>query len=187
MIVALGGKAGSGKSTGAGCITERYGLERVAFADPIKAELRGELSAAGVDPQTIERMLYGDLKEVPALALGGRTSRQAFRDKGDAGKAAHGFDYWTRLWRSDVERRLSRGAKGIVCDDIRYAWEADEVRSLGGIVIRLVNPRTVGAVADHSSEAEEYRPDVTIWNDGPVFILAARLDGVIERWQRAAA
>ena len=71
IIVGLSGLAGAGKSTAARHLVERHGFVRRPFAALLKGMLRYLLHAQGVPAGDVERMVDGDLKEVPTRHLGG--------------------------------------------------------------------------------------------------------------------
>ena len=79
MIIGIRGAAGAGKSTAAKHLIERYGFKNGKFSGALKAMLRTFLRYRGVDEETIERMIEGDLKEVPSPHLNGATPRWAMR------------------------------------------------------------------------------------------------------------
>src|SRR5690348_5804357 len=74
-VIALAGKAGSGKSTAAKHLIERHGYAQGKFARALKEMTRAFLRYRGVDDATIERMIEGDLKEVPSDHMMQRSPR----------------------------------------------------------------------------------------------------------------
>lgn len=177
-IVALTGKAGAGKSTVAAHLEEKHGFKRVRFADPLKNMLRSLYRDAGLDDETIERKIDGDLKEQPCDVLRGRTPRQAMQWLGtEWGRELIAPDFWTELWaRRAFPHRL------VVVEDCRFDNEAQMVRAAGGILFEVRRPGCAGgAAAGHKSEAGLTGAAAAIVNDGSVADLAAKFDAVVQQ------
>ena len=154
-VVAFTGLAGSGKSTAADYLVTQ-GYRRVKFAGPLKSMMR----ALGLSEAHIE----GDLKELPTPLLAGRTPRYAMQTIGtDWGRDLIGPTLWTGLWHATVSDVLDHGGR-VVCDDCRFANEAEAVRNIGGRVIRLQGRG--GIAGGHASEKQEFEVDWMIANVG---------------------
>lgn len=160
-VIALTGVAGSGKST-ASAYLQSKGYQLTKFAEPLKDMLR----AIGYSEDEIE----GALKEVPRPD--GKTPRHAMQTLGtEWGRDCMGKDFWVNIWKE-------RAATGlIVVDDCRFANEANAVRSMGGVVIRLEGRG--GIKGAHSSERMEFETDRTINNVGTLEDLHAAIKAVI--------
>lgn len=155
-LIGISGAMGSGKSYSASYLVNEYGYELVKFAGPLKDMLR----AIGLTDEHIE----GDLKEEPCDLLCGKTPRYAMQTLGtEWGRNILGDDLWGELWRSRVERIIASGGK-VVTDDVRFSNEAQRIKSMGGLLIGLVNPNDQAAVA-HSSEVFDFEPHIKILND----------------------
>ena len=157
-VIGLAGRALSGKSTAAAHLAG-FGYERIRFAGPLKAMM----AALGLSPAEID----GELKETPSALLGGRTPRHAMQTIGtEWGRQLIDPDLWIRAWRQSAERVIGQGG-GVVADDVRFPNEAEVIRALGGIVVR-VDRRSAGSASGgwHVSEALAIEPDVVISNDG---------------------
>lgn len=166
-LIALTGFVGSGKSTVAKHLVANHGYRVEKFAGPIKDMLRG----FGLT----DRHLEGDLKEVPCDLLGGKTPRYAMQTLGtEWGRDLISPGLWADAWSS----RASTGL--VVCDDCRLLNEAEAVRALGGIVIRVVREGLTGA-GGHSSEALQglVEPDVSWRNYGSVADLGEMVDDLL--------
>lgn len=153
-IIALSGPTGSGKSTAAAFLQDK-GYTLVKFAGPLKAMCR----AVGLTDEHIE----GDLKERPLDWLQGKSPRQFMQLLGtEFGRDCIGPHFWVGLWERAVLDVLDQGGR-VVCDDCRFANEADAVRKLGGVVVRLVGRG--GLAGGHASESMDWEPDHYIQND----------------------
>lgn len=163
-VVAFTGLAGAGKSTAADILVKR-GYSRVKFAGPLKAMMR----ALGFADAHIE----GDLKEIPHPWLQGQTPRHAMQTLGtEWGRACIGEQFWTGLWWNVANDVLDHGG-AVVTDDCRFPNEAETVRSLGGVVLRVVGRG--GIAGSHSSEAQDFPVDVIIENTGSLAELESKV------------
>ena len=153
-VVGLCGAAGSGKTTAAAYLAERFGFERVRFAGPLKDMLR----VLGLGDDEIE----GGSKEKPSALLLGKTPRQAMQWLGtEWGRNLIGEDFWVNAWGTRAFRFPS-----VVAEDVRFKNEADAIRRMGGIVVRIDCPWAGSASgAGHSSEALPDLHDIVIRND----------------------
>ncbi|WP_201271833.1 AAA family ATPase [Sinorhizobium meliloti] len=166
-LVALTGAAGSGKSTATRYLVEHHGYTLVKFAGPLKDMCR----ALGLDDRQIE----GDLKEVPCDILAGRTPRHAMQTLGTQwGRDCIAEDFWIRLWKMRAVQH-----KRVVVDDCRFPNEADAVRKLGGMIIKLEGRG--GIAGSHASEAGCGQHDAVVTNDGCVTELYTSVEQEVRR------
>lgn len=167
-VIALTGLAGSGKSTASNYLQAK-GYTLTKFASPLKDMLR----AIGYNEDEIE----GHLKEVPRAD--GYTTRHAMQTLGtEWGRNCMGQNFWVNIWKE-------RAAAGlIVVDDCRFPNEADAVRSLDGIVIRLKGRG--GIAGGHSSESMDFEPDCVISNGSSIAALHERLEQLLQSLQNAS-
>lgn len=169
MLIGLTGYKGSGKGVAALALESELGFIARKFADPLKDMVRSLLSTNGLNSMTIERMIEGELKEVPAAELNGMTPRYAMQTLGVE---------WGRslisptLWIDTLKRRVSgdlRAGWDVVVDDVRFLNEAEAIRRMGGKLVRI---RRTGHVVDlqHGSEREIglIECDYTVANDSDI-------------------
>ena len=155
-VIGFCGKAGSGKTTAASFLTQQHGYARLKFADPMKEMAK----VLGLYDEHLE----GTLKEKPCDLLGGRSPRYLLQTLGtEWGRNLMGKEFWVRIWVRKAMDLLTHYGK-LVVDDIRFQNEADAVRSLGGIIIKLEGHST-NEVLPHASESLNFQPDLTICND----------------------
>lgn len=149
-VVAFTGLAGSGKSTAAQYLVDRYGYTRVRFAGPLKDMMR----AIGLSEDQID----GDLKEKPCAWLQGRTPRHAMQTLGtEWGRECLGKDFWIELFVRSANIIIADGGR-VVVDDCRFPNEAVAVRKLGGDIFKVegrggiagghVSEKGIGAIVD---------------------------------------
>lgn len=186
--VALMGRAGSGKDTAAARLVSRYQFVRVAFADPLKD------SALRLDPIVgAESTSYGSLpirlSDVVRRYGWDRAKnsypevRRTLQNLGETVRADDA-DFWLRM-ALDKVRTADRWSLPVVVSDVRYANEADALRSAGALMVRIERPGASagGEAARHVSELDldAYPADVTIPNTGTLGHLDALVDALAVR------
>lgn len=174
-VIALCGLAGSGKSTVAAYLEDRFGYRRVRMAGPLKAMMR----AIGLGDAEIE----GDLKEKPCALLQGKTPRFALQRLGtEWGRELIGENFWTGLWQRTAFDVLDHGGR-VVCEDCRFPNEERAIYQAKGVVWCLTGRG--GIPGGHVSE--DYRPegDLTIDNSGTWDATRLQIDAAlgVGRWQ----
>lgn len=165
-LIAFSGLKGSGKDTAAMPLLG-LGYQNAKFADPIKAMARAYFRTLGAPEDEIDRLVDGDLKEVPTEYLFGKTSRLLQQVVGtEAGRDGVDPDIWVKA----LALRASKGAK-IVCTDLRFPNEVDYIRQAGGVSIRIERPGlNQNEFSLHASEIHIPTLDVdrVIINDGTI-------------------
>ena len=183
FIIGFSGRAGAGKDTAADYLAERYGFQRFAFADALRAMLFSLLDHMHIDPAWLTEPA---LKEsvIPGL---GASYRQLAQTLGtEWGRRELGDDFWLRV--ADMHLGLQPYAGGltaplhdrIVITDVRFHNEVQWVRQRGGCVIGI--NRSTPAVRPHISEQliESLEVWTSINNDGPLDNLHRKLDRLAE-------
>lgn len=164
MIVGITGRKRSGKDTAAEGLADHT---RLSFAAPIKLMIRALLVYRKCPEDLIERMLEGDLKEVPSPYLNGKTPRHAMQTLGtEWGRDLISEDLWV-----DAMIEVANDHDLVVCSDVRFPNEVTQLRAAGGVVIRIFRPdRPVSDFDNHPSETQidELDVDFEITNDGTV-------------------
>ena len=173
MVIGLCGLAGAGKSTAARHLVERHGFVRRPFAALLKGMLRYLLHAQGVPAGEVDRMVDGDLKEVPTRHLGGQTPRRAMQTLGTEWGRALAPDLWVEMWAASIV-----GLERVVADDVRFDNEVAAVRALGGIVVEVRRPGIAPLAGAHASEVG-VTADAVLCNDRDPIALAVQLDTIL--------
>lgn len=170
-VLALCGRAGSGKSTAASYLVEQYGFTLVKFAAPLKDMLR----AIGLTNEQIE----GGLKEIPSPLLLGQTPRYAMQTLGtEWGRNMIGEDFWCSVWRIRAQQVLNAGGKVLV-DDCRFENELKAVQSLSGSAVYIDRPG-LASIGNHASETSLDTSSLAkVVNDGTPMLLVARVLGAL--------
>jgi len=162
MLVGVSGYARSGKDSIAQALVENLGYERRAFADAVRAlalhvrpELRERVDAMGWEMVKADPRVRGLLQR---LGVGARE--------------VIGEDVWVRAALRGV------GPDGrVVVSDVRFPNEAEAVRGVGGLLIRVERPG-VGPVNAHVTETA-----MDGWTDWDAILVN---DGTLEDLQQAA-
>lgn len=157
MVIGLSGPGGAGKSTVARAMAEvlrlsgRSDVHIFPIASPIKAGLAAILSFTSATPEEIASMIDGDLKRDPSPHLAGRTPTHAMQTLGtEWGREAISARFWLDIWRARTLEVLERGGV-VINDSVRFENEAEEIASLGGLVVRLTG-RAGNLAPNHVSE-----------------------------------
>lgn len=164
-LVALSGRAGSGKSLASKTLINA-GWKRVKFADCLKNMLRSLYLTAGLEFTEIERRIEGDLKEKPDPYLQGKTPRHAMQTLGNEwGRELIRPNLWMSLTAKAIRKALHEGYN-VVVDDCRYPNEAERISAMGGRVYLIDRVQGVQGLSDHPSERFDFEPHGVIYNTG---------------------
>jgi hypothetical protein len=164
-VIGLTGLKGSGKDT-AGQVLKAGGYQEVKMAGALKEMTRTFLYYQGVDSVTVERMVEGDLKEVPSVYFERKTPREFMQLIGtEFGRDMIGPD----IWVNSAMRRAATLEK-VYCTDIRFPNEAAALREIGGRLYRIQRDTDVNVYSLH--ESEKHIPNLlvsaVIDNDGTI-------------------
>lgn len=133
MIIAIHGKAQSGKDTLGRLLQERLsGSVVLAFADPVKHLL---MAMYGL---TWEQLHTEDGKRSTPPGLGGKSVRQLLIDVGQGLRALLGYDIW-------VDHLTNRLGEISIVTDMRDALEYGAMIHKGAITIKLLRDVTSSA------------------------------------------
>lgn len=174
-LIALTGKAGSGKSEVASYLVDGHGFQLVKFAGPLKAMLRGYYREIGLSEEEIDRRLEGDLKETPDPYLAGRTPRHAMETLGTEWGRSH-MD--PEFWINAAKRTIDNATGPVVVDDCRFGNEADAIHERGGAVVDVVSSRSRRKRSTHAAEkgVPKGKVDHVIRNDEGIGALRKSID-----------
>ncbi|AFU86596.1 putative dNMP kinase [Caulobacter phage CcrRogue] len=185
-IVAITGPRGHGKSTAAAALEAR-GYVHINFADPLREIAK---IAYGV---TMEEMLDPVLKETKLERWPFKSPREILQHIGTDMFRHYVDDTWVQAWgnkaRAYLDGKVTNGfggvreVAGVVCSDCRFLNEAEMVRRLKGVIIRVQDPRkrATDAASQHASETEMAKivPDWTITNDREIADLHAAIEMIV--------
>jgi hypothetical protein len=131
LLIGLSGKAGSGKSTAADYLTERYGYVQFAFAGALKEIVQTAFRF------TAEQMTSG--KEVIDPRVG-KSPRWCLQHFGSAFR-----EVWPEVWIYNLRQEILdflaiNGQHPIVVTDVRFRDEAEALRRMEAVLVRLRRP-----------------------------------------------
>lgn len=84
----------------------------------------------------------------------------------DLGMAVRRFDEdtWIRLLREEISPPIQQ----FVFTDVRFQNEVDFVRSIGGIIVRIVRPGIIAQNHESELKQAEIAADIEVVNDGTI-------------------
>jgi hypothetical protein len=154
-VVAFCGEQGAGKDTA--CAGMRLlDFKQLAFADPLRT------ICGVVFGLSAEEMTDRDLKEKPIARWPFMSPRQILKLVGTEGFR----DNFPGVWIQALIR-TSRDHTRLTVSDARFQDEADAIKAMGGILVRIDNPRVEPKKDPHRSEIEwrDFDYDAVIVND----------------------
>ena len=170
-LIGISGRKRAGKDTLASFLVEDHGFTRLAFADPLKAII------AELNPIVrCEECYSEDYRLSSLLAEGGWEHakeapevRRLLQVHGGAVRKHIGENVWVDATISKAHYLLAEG-KPVVIPDVRYLNEAERIKALGGIVVRINRPGTADGTDQtdlHISETalDDYEFDYVVVND----------------------
>lgn len=163
---------GSGKTTIAKYLEEKYHYHRIPFADPLKLMMRTLLQSFGYNPAAGERLLNDPiLKEqiLPELGVSPRVMMQTLGT--EWGRKLVHPEIWLRAWKHSVQELGIYG--NVVVDDVRFPNEVAIVQSMPASTLWWVDRPNVAASAGvmaHSSQQplDQSQFNYTLVNDGSI-------------------
>jgi hypothetical protein len=177
MIVGLKGKIGSGKTTLAQILKDKFGFIEYAMADPIKkiALILGFTKSEVYGTQA-EKMARSEL-----WGVSGRHFMQTFGTDICREILPTKIPEMSGIWVRLFHEFLSSTDFDVVVSDVRFLSEEKAVRDNGGIIIEIVRDEWL-AVDNHSSETEQdlIRADHIIENRGTLEDLEAAVMRIIQ-------
>ena len=162
-IIALCGPAGSGKSSVATYLVERYGAKRYGFAMPLKEMVKRALDFT-------DEQVYGTQEQKEAVdPRYGHSARWFLQRIGTEGcRATFGESFWTKQCLDMIWRQNPKIA---VIEDTRFYDEALAIQSddrFNGLVWRLwpvgddISLQRAEAAGTHASESDWKRVDADV-------------------------
>lgn len=159
-IVGIAGKAHHGKDT-LGRTFVRNGYTRLAFADALKdaCKIIFGFTAAELD----------DAKKEEVDPFWGMTRRSILQRVGtDCFRDHFSEDIWVKVVERKIRDMLSKDPNArIVITDVRFQNEADMIRRLGGVVLKVVRYTNAHkkTASQHASETQDIVCDRVIDNN----------------------
>jgi hypothetical protein len=142
-LIALTGKAHSGKSSLADMLSKALRWPHYAFASPIKHTVNELFGWDG-------RHAEGELKEVVDPRWG-FTPRRAYQLFGTEFGRAMRADLWLK-YAEEMTRDFAKIHGGVIITDCRFDNEAEWVRRQGGLLVHVRRDGQFGIDSAHASE-----------------------------------
>lgn len=181
MIVGLTGRAGAGKDYTFKWLDERgYAVVRFAWADNLKMEIEQVLNHG----QRLDALW--DKPYPPEV-------RKMLQWWGTDLRRSENPNYWIDKMKHELAPYAKGGpyseGRAAVITDCRFPNEAEAVRDMGGIVVRIWAPQTIrkerlGVLPpEHASESqiESIEADITVWSQNDRLQGATEQDGA--KWR----
>lgn len=160
-LIGVCGNKFMGKDTIADYLTAEYGYTKLAFAQPVKEvskilfgftheQLHGDQKEEtdknwGITPRTVFQFIGTDL-----------IRKQMCKILPDIGE-----DFWVECLKQKCKKLLESG-KSVVISDVRFENEANAIKDLGGIIIRV---HRSSANNDDSHESENSLKNIDVTHD----------------------
>lgn len=139
-LIALTAPKGTGKDTVGSIMTDMYGMERIAFADPIKRAIEAmfDLDPTIWDDRELKEQTLHESGLLPGLHASPRYMAETIGT--EWGRDIIGPDVWVKAVERRVENRMREAPadlNGFVVTDLRFDNETIWTRSMGGRVVEI--------------------------------------------------
>lgn len=165
LLIGFIGRIGSGKTTCAKHIEQKHGFIRLSFAEPLKEML---VRSNILTRQDIEN------KTPFARQMMQKIGTDLIRNQIDP-------DFWVKKFVQRVHSLSENGHSRFVVDDVRFPNEADTVKRLGGLLVKIV--RDTSEIDSHESESyvDDLPFDCVVSNNGSMELLLQQVDAIVCR------
>jgi hypothetical protein len=194
MILGLSGYARVGKDEAAKTLVEKYGFERIAFADKLRDFLYALNPIVFVSALEFDRDKFLDPVEYKSIRV-----RDVIDEYGWDGYkgTVHGTEIrgllqrlgteagrntlWDSIWIDAAFAGKPEDGRYVITD-VRFPNEAEAVRERGGVIWRITRSG-VGPANNHASETslDNYDFDGYIQNDGTLEEYQEKIKSIAER------
>jgi hypothetical protein len=156
MLIGLIGKKSSGKDTFGNILINQYNFQKRAFADPLKdcCQLLFNLSKEDLNDPILKEKTNSFWNKSPRQILQ-IVGTDLFRNHFDK-------NFWLKLFE---QWYLNNQKFNIVCTDVRYQNEAELIKKLGGIIIKIERPLLQNNDNHDSEKLDINFNDYLIYND----------------------
>lgn len=186
ILVGIVGPKQSGKDTTVDYLVGKYGFSRYAFADPIKRGMQQMLGFTdeqlwGTDEQKEAIDPFWGISARRMLQLVGTELFQFDIHKyTKPGEFDVNRSVWVHRFKKEYDEKIlvNPGLK-VAISDMRFMHEAQFIRNMGGIIIKIHRP-SIERKDTHASEAEYMRikEDILLVNDSTREDFYKKIDGI---------
>jgi hypothetical protein len=182
-VICLVGKAGAGKDSLASVFYRKYGVDRIALADPIKS------FAAKMYGFTSEQLWGPSAARNEVSSRWNLSARRVLQVLGtEIGRQIHPETWLRFCWEQATVMILQPGCVGACVTDVRFKNEVEFFRTRGAKIIKIVRPELEalkGDAGNHPSELEmvdvpDSSFDDVVVNEGSLEDLEAKACQVAE-------
>ncbi|MEM5878096.1 MAG: hypothetical protein QXF12_04410 [Candidatus Aenigmatarchaeota archaeon] len=187
MIISLSGPRGSGKSTVATYLVEKYGFVEETFAKPLKDFLSSLFlwdreMMEGKSEEMRKRREEKDSWWSERLNIPDFSPRKAMIMIGTEIMRNH---FCENIWILSLERRLAsyKNEKNIVITDCRFKNELKFLKSIGAFTIFIEREKSTKEILSHISERDliDNEFDFRIRNNDTLEYLFYQVDKIMEK------
>ncbi len=147
MIIGFTGKKSSGKTTAAKYLVDNHDFIKIGFKDAMIKEMRGNLQHTLNAIADVYQINVNDLFETKPPIM-----RRLMQEYGTEVRRGDNQDYWIKKF---VQNLPNNSEFPLICvDDVRFLNEAEIIKTLGGMVIRIELYDTQAQSDGHVSETE---------------------------------
>lgn len=174
---------GSGKTTIANFLVEKYNYHRIPFADPLKLMTRSLLQSFGYTITYGDMLLNNPILKEQILPELGVTPRFMMQTLGtEWGRKIIHPEIWLLAWKRSVEELGIYG--NVVVDDVRFPNELDIVKSHPSSTLWWVDRPSAAVTTEvmaHSSQQplDQAQFDQIIVNNGTIKDLHTMVDNIL--------
>jgi hypothetical protein len=178
MLIAITGKAGAGKDTIGDYLVRKYGVKKIALADPIKRLVKDVFV---LDDHTVYDR---EEREKPLVQWNGWSVRKLLQFIGTELFRQQIDD---QIWVKSLWLRISGDKQNNYCvTDLRFPNELSFFRENAKddfVCIKVVRPGCDGNVglSGHASESYDLKGDYEIINDGSIENLTEKIEAVLRK------
>lgn len=176
MIIGVTGFKRSGKNTIADVLAIDYDFTLLSFAEPVYKMVfafNAYITPHGRRIQSLVEEFGWDIAKETFPEV--RRQLQAMGT--ECGRDLLGETIWVDTWEKSLPEESNRR---VVVPDVRFPNEAERIRSLGGVIWRVLRPGT--APDGHRSESDQLQiePDAVLRNTGTIDDLHRLVRGEME-------
>lgn len=131
IFIGIHARKGSGKSTAAKVLIDKYNFKSVKMADPLKNMVRSLLSDVGMSSIDIEKRVEGtqEEKEILIPELCNTSGRRIMETLGTEWRDYIDPTLWVNIAAHRIQKEMEKG-NSVICDDIRFQHEIDVLNKL---------------------------------------------------------
>lgn len=179
-IVGLAGKAGSGKNTAADSVAFSD-YKQFAFASPIKkiAQIMFHLEDKHLYDNVVKEQIILNDDGSPKWYIEGvaASPRLMFQWLGTKMRTEVASDYFVKSMNEEIKKEIKKATNEnkeakIIITDVRFPNEAEFIRKMGGLILKIERPSVITTTELTEHESEKDLPsdliDRVIYNDGTI-------------------